>query len=167
MIKLRKFQQHDQADLVRILNDAEVNKFLSARIPVPYTDEDAKWWISTGSQMGTIRAIEYNGTLVGCIGVSRGEFEYSRSGEIGYWVAKEYWRKGIATYAVNALTSYIFENTDIIRLFGAVFSHNAASKGVLKKCGYSLEAIHKKAMFKNDEFYDNHLYCKLKDERTI
>ncbi|WP_448548815.1 GNAT family N-acetyltransferase [Thalassotalea fusca] len=162
MITLREFKQEDTSDLVQILNNANVTKFLSAKIPTPYTEQDAQWWITTGSQIGITRAIEYQGQLVGCISVDRGEFEYSRSGELGYWIAQDYWRKGIATRAINEFTSYIFENTDIVRVFAAVFSANTPSANVLKKCGYSLEAIHKQAMFKSNKFYDNHIYCKLK-----
>jgi len=162
MIKLREFKEEDITDLIQILNNTDVTKFLSAKIPAPYTEDDAHWWVTSGSLMGITRAIEYKGRLVGCISVERAEFEYSRSGELGYWIAQEYWRKGIATHAINEFTKYIFENTDIVRIFAAVFSDNTPSAHVLKKCGYSLEAIHKQAMFKNDKFYDNHLYCKLK-----
>jgi RimJ/RimL family protein N-acetyltransferase len=162
MIKLREFKQEDKSDLIRILNEAEVSKYLSSKIPVPYTSEDAHWWIHTGSKIGIVKAIEAEGQLIGCIGLNRGEFEYERSAEIGYWITKEFWRKGIATQSIDEIVSYAFETTDIVRVFGSVFSENLASMRVLDKCGFELEAIHKQAIYKNNRFYNNHVYSKLK-----
>jgi RimJ/RimL family protein N-acetyltransferase len=33
---------------------------------------------------------------------------------------------------------------------------------VLEKCGYALEAIHRRAVFKNDEFMDEHIFVKFR-----
>ncbi|MES9854834.1 MAG: GNAT family protein [Candidatus Thiodiazotropha sp. L084R] len=52
-------------------------------------------------------------------------------------------------------------NTNIIRLSAPVFSPNKASMRVLEKCGYELEGIFKKAIFKHDDFLDVHLYAKI------
>ncbi len=162
MITLREFKEEDTAQLTHILNEPEVVKYLSSKIPKPYTLQDAQWWISTGSKFGIVKAIECNGTLIGCIGADRGEFEYQRSAEIGYWIAKDYWRQGVATQAISELIPLIFTTTDIVRLFASVFSENTASMRVLDKCGLKLEAIHKKAIYKDGKFYDNHIFSILK-----
>jgi RimJ/RimL family protein N-acetyltransferase len=139
-----------------------VVRYLSSKIPTPYTLEDAQWWVSTGSKIGIVKAIDFNGSLVGCIGAEQGEFEYQRSAEVGYWIAKEYWRKGIATHVINEIISLVFKTTDIVRLFASVFSLNTASMNVLVKCGFELESVQQKAIYKNDEFYNNHLFSILK-----
>ncbi len=162
MITLRNFNEGDTELLLSILNDQEVVKYLSSKIPTPYTPEDAKWWVSTGSKMGIVKAIDLNGSLVGCIGAEKGEYEYQRSAEIGYWIAKDYWSQGIATQAINEITSLVFNTTDIVRLFASIFSQNTASMRVLDKCGFELEAVHNKAIYKNDEFYNNHVFSLLK-----
>jgi len=162
MITIRDFHEGDSVQLLHILNDPEVVRYLSSKIPTPYTLDDAQWWISTGSKIGIVKAIDIDGSLVGCIGAEQGEFEYQRSAEIGYWIAKDYWRKGIATYAINEIISLVFKNTDIVRLFACVFSQNTASLNVLGKCGFELESVHNKAIYKNDEFYNNHVFSLLK-----
>jgi RimJ/RimL family protein N-acetyltransferase len=162
MITIRDFNEGDTEQLLSILNDHEVVKFLSSKIPTPYTPEDAKWWISTGSKMGIVKAIDFDGSLVGCIGAEKGEFEYQRSAEIGYWIAKDYWRQGIATKAINEIISLVFNTTDIVRLFASVFSHNTVSMRLLSRCGFELEAVHSKAIYKNDKFYNNHVFSLLK-----
>lgn len=161
---LRPFKKSDVTQLVSILNDAEVTRYLSSKIPSPYTTDDAIWWIAKGSKQGVIRAIEYEGQLVGCIGVNRGEFEYSRSGEIGYWLAKSHWRKGITAQAIKQIVEMVFAETDIIRLFGAVFSDNLASRSLLLKCGFVKEAKMAKAIYKNNTFYDMYVFALLEDD---
>jgi len=162
MITIRDFNEGDSAQLLCILNDPEVVRYLSSKIPTPYTLEDAQWWVSTGSKIGIVKAIDFNGSLVGCIGVEQGKFEYERSAEVGYWIAKDYWKKGIATHAINEIISLVFKTTDIVRLFASVFSQNTASMNVLLKCGFELESIQKNAIYKNDEFYNNHVFSILK-----
>jgi RimJ/RimL family protein N-acetyltransferase len=162
VVLLRDFIENDIDRLVSILNDELVTKFLSTKIPSPYTQEDARWWIEEGSNSPLVKAICLNGVLVGCIGVNRGEFEYQKSGEIGYWLAKKYWRQGITSVAIQQMTKQVFANTDIIRIFASVFSGNTASMNLLLKSGFKQEATLKKAIFKNDQFYDNHIFAKLK-----
>lgn len=162
MVLLRDFIQDDIDRLVAILNDAEVTEFLSTKMPTPYTKDDASWWVNEGSKGGLIKAISYNDFVVGCIGVNRGEFEYQRSGEVGYWLAKEYWRKGITSIAIQKISEYVFSNTDIVRLFASVFSGNQASMQLLLKSGFKQEAVLQNAIFKNDNFYNNHIFTKFK-----
>ncbi len=162
MILLREFTQNDTERLVAILNDDSVTQFLSTKIPSPYTKEDALWWANEGSKSDLIKAISFNGILVGCIGVNRGEFEYQRSGEIGYWLSKEYWRQGITSVAITQMLEYVFSNTDIVRVFASVFSGNNPSMQLLIKSGFKQEAVLQNAIFKNGQFYNNHIFVKLK-----
>lgn len=162
MILLRDFTDTDADRLVEILNDDAVTRFLSTKIPNPYTLDDAHWWIQTGSRSNLVKAISVDGVLAGCIGVNRGDFEYQRSGEIGYWLAREYWRKGIALHAVSQMTNEVFDNTDIVRVFAAVFCGNEASMGLLSKAGFEQEAVLKNAIFKYGQFHDNHIFAKLR-----
>ena len=100
MMILREFKQHDTFQIVTILNNQQVARYLSSKIPFPYTQADANWWINEGAKCGIIKAIEVDGLCVGCIGAIPGEFEYSRSGEIGYWLSQQYWGQGIITQAI-------------------------------------------------------------------
>ncbi len=162
MISLRDFNHSDAERLVEILNDSSVNQYLSTKIPLPYTHDDAIWWIEEGSRSELVKAITFDNVLVGCIGVNRGDFEYQKSGEIGYWLDRHYWRKGIMLRAIEMLTEQVFSSTDICRIFACVFSPNAPSKKLLIKAGFHEEAILKNAIFKHEQFYDNHILARLK-----
>lgn len=159
MVILRAFETDDALLLREYLNNPHVTKYLTSSIPQPYEKEDAEWWINEGSKVGIVRAIEYEGVFVGAIGANRKQFEHSRSAEVGYWLAEGYWGKGIVTTALRQLTTFIFENTDIVRLQAYVFEGNLASIRVLEKAGYRLEGILQKAIYKHDSFMDASLYA--------
>ena len=55
----------------------------------------------------------------------------------------------------------LFSNTDIVRLYAPVFSPNKASMRVLEKCGYQLEGVLRKAIYKNGVYLDEHFYAKI------
>ncbi len=162
MVTLRDFKMSDVGRLVDILNQPSVTQFLSTKIPSPYTKEDAMWWVQEGSNQGFIKAVEYDGELVGCIGVNPGHFEYERSGEVGYWLCSSHWRKGIMRDALRQIIALTFSNTNIERIFACVFSPNFASQKLLLDAGFKQEAILQRAIFKNGNFYDSHIFATLK-----
>ncbi|PCK31219.1 GNAT family N-acetyltransferase [Pseudoalteromonas piscicida] len=163
MYTLRSFQLSDKARLIAILNDPDITRYLSTKIPQPYTEQDALWWINEGSKLGYIRAICEGDLLIGCIGVTPGEFEYERSGEIGYWLEKSHWRRGVAHFAIQKLIKVVFSESKIERIFASVFDGNVASMKLLQKSGFEQEAVLKRAIFKQGIFYDNHLFAILKN----
>ncbi|MBQ4833080.1 GNAT family N-acetyltransferase [Pseudoalteromonas sp. MMG010] len=162
MITLRPFKHLDISDLQRILNNEVVTQYLSSKIPFPYTQSDASWWITTGSQQGYIKAIELNDKLIGCIGIIPGEFEYQCNGEIGYWLDPAYWGKGIMKRAIISITNEVFTHTSLQRIEAAVFSDNINSQHVLIKAGFNHEATLKRAIYKAPYFYDNHIFSLLR-----
>jgi RimJ/RimL family protein N-acetyltransferase len=161
MITLRAFVASDCASLVSLLNNENVTRYLSTRMPCPYTESDANWWIASGSKNGLIRAVTVGENLIGCVGAEPGAFEESRSAEIGYWIGEPYWGCGYATTAVQQLTNMIFSDTDIVRIVAPVFSPNMASMRVLEKSGYELEGIFRKGCYKNGHYYDKHIFAKV------
>lgn len=54
--------------------------------------------------------------------------------EIGYWIGKPFWGKGIAT---RALAQFLAHETER-PLYAGVAKHNAASIRVLEKCGFTI-----------------------------
>ncbi len=162
MIKLRDLNQQDDNLLVAYLNNKKVVQYLSSRIPQPYTLEDAAWWINTGCKdQATVKAITFNNVFCGVIGVYHQPFEYAHSAEIGYWLAEEFWNKGITSKALQIFSQSLFDNTDIVRLYAPVFSGNTASMRVLEKAGFSFEGISAKALFKHGKYYDEHRFARV------
>ena len=59
-------------------------------------------------------------------------FEMSDKREVGYWIGKEYWGKGIATKALTMFLDYVKARP----LYAHVAKHNIGSRRVLEKCGF-------------------------------
>ena len=162
MIKLRSFVDSDIDSIALYANNFNISQYMT-RVPYPYTRDDAVWWVETGSkEQGLNYAIDLGGKCIGVVGVRFGDLELLYSAEIGYWIAEDYWGKGIGTEAVSKMTDQVFSEKKTVRLSAPVFSPNKASMRVLEKCGFKLEAIHQKAAFKNDEFLDEHIFVKFR-----
>ena len=63
----------------------------------------------------------------------------SKSAEIGYWLAKEFTRKGYMTEAVKVLEKEFFINFKLNRIQIKCDERNVASRGVAEKTGHILE----------------------------
>ena len=54
--------------------------------------------------------------------------------EVGYWIGKHYWGKGVATKALAAFLGHVTARP----LYAHVAKHNIASVRVLQKCGFTI-----------------------------
>ncbi|GAB4567903.1 MAG: GNAT family N-acetyltransferase [Anaerolineales bacterium] len=79
----------------------------------------------------TARTILYKEKVAGHI-ICWKEGKYEQ--RIGYWIGREFWRRGIASAAVAEFLSLV----KIRPLFAEAANHNIASKRVLEKNGFTL-----------------------------
>lgn len=156
-IELRIPAKEDKEGLITVCNAVD-RKYLSDRMPYPYTDESADWWIhmiaENEGKSGVWRVIYVDGRLVGNISVEKKEGVYGKDGEIGYLLLTEYWSKGIMTEAAREICRIAFEKLDIIRITGVYFAPNIGSKRVLEKVGFEQEGMKKNAVSKGGHIYD-------------
>jgi len=82
---------------------------------------------------------------------------------MGYYVAEPYWGRGLVTCAVNKICRFVFENTDIIRIFAEPFAYNTASCRVLEKAGFACEGTLRKNAVKNGVVIDMKMYSKIRE----
>ena len=133
--EIRKWKTQDAQDLSRILNNKKILDNLRDGIPYPYTKLDALEFINTMNASDENKVFSFaiisEGRVIGSIAAFRGDNIHSRTAELGYYLAEEYWSKGIMTEAVKKICDYIFSSTDIIRIFAEPFEKNKASCRVL------------------------------------
>lgn len=79
---------------------------------------------------GVIRAILAGGELAGNIVI----FDGPTGREVGYWIGRRFWGRGVATAALSALLREVDERP----LSAHVAKHNAGSLRVLQKCGFEI-----------------------------
>jgi len=165
-VALRVWKIGDTPELVSAINNKKVLDNLRDGIPFPYTERDAEEFISVtlaaekDSQYAF--AITYEGKVIGSIGVFRKENVHRLTAELGYYIAEPYWGKGIMTVAVKQMCAYVFENTNIVRIFAEPYAHNAASCRVLEKSGFQFEGLLRKNAIKNGNSVDMKMYAILR-----
>ena len=138
-VKLVKWTQENKHELIKICNEVD-RSYLSNRLPYPYTEESADWWLGMVSEHdgkdGVFRAIAADDKIVGNISVEQKSDVYCKDAEIGYLLLTDCWSKGIATEAVRQICAEAFSELDIIRITGLVYAANTASGRVLEKNGF-------------------------------
>lgn len=160
---IRQWQNTDAFNLAHALNNQKIQNSLRDGLPYPYTVEDAKAFIRSMTKAELAFAIIVDGKAVGSIGAVRQPNIHHRTAEMGYFLAEDYWGKGIMTEAVKQMADYIFEKTTIVRIYAEPFAKNTASCRVLEKAGFTCEGILRKNAEKNNELLDMKMYARIKD----
>lgn len=164
---LRKWTLQDAERLAELLNNKNILNNLRDGLPYPYTVKDAEEYIeamlSSNPEKTFAFAITIDDKVIGSMGVFRCDNIHSRTAEMGYYIGEPYWGKGIGTSAVKQMCEYIFEHTDIIRIFAEPFSYNTASCRILEKAGFQLEGILRQNAVKNGKVLDMKLYARIRE----
>ena len=166
--KIRRWELSDARDLATALSNKKIQDNLRDGLSYPYTEQDGKEFISAmlaANENDTFAfAITVNGKVIGSIGAFRQGNIHRQTAELGYYIAEEYWGKGIMTEAVKQLCDFVFSNTDIIRIYAEPFAYNIGSCRVLEKAGFQYEGTLRSNALKNGNVFDMKMYSKLKTD---
>lgn len=140
---IRKWRLEDAKDLAGMLSNKKIQDNLRDGLPYPYTEKDAQAFIqdmlaADSTKTFAFAIINDENKAIGSIGAFRCENIHRQTAEMGYYLAEEYWGKGIATEAVKQLAGHVFNQTDIMRIFAEPFSTNRGSCRVLEKAVFNL-----------------------------
>lgn len=164
LVRLRPVQPEDLPDIARLANDAEIASQLRDQFPHPYTANHAAvffQWVQQGA-LGHVWLITVNSEVAGILSLLPQQDIYRHAAEIGYWLGRPFWNKGIMTKAIALVLYQGFVILGFKRIFAGVFSSNPASVRVLIKNGFKTEGIRKDAVLKNNLFRDEQMLALLK-----
>ena len=166
--RIRKWKLSDAKDLAAALSNKKVQDNLRDGLPYPYTEQDGKEFISamlSADENETFAfSITVDDMVIGSIGIFRQGNIHRQTAELGYYIAEEYWGKGIMAEAVKQICEYVFGNSDIIRIYAEPFAYNIASCRVLEKAGFQYEGTLRSNAVKNSKVIDMKMYSLLKEE---
>jgi RimJ/RimL family protein N-acetyltransferase len=166
-IHLSAFRLSDKSALQELLNDRDIYE-RTLRIPFPYTDKDSDEWLALVAkiteQQGqpvhfAIRTAD-EGLIGGC-GFEGLQIGTTHRSEVGYWLAKPFWGRGIMTAVVGRLCRHAFEEFALVKITAHVFASNQASARVLEKCGFVQEGLLRKQYLKDGKLLDARLFALL------
>ena len=164
--ELKNWETSFANSLAESANDVRIVRWLNDGFPHPYTLQNAEQFIANALSEGEYhRAIISDGKVIGGISAVQKCGAMRFCADLGYWLAPDFWSRGIMTAAVGLFCREIFSSTDVNRIEAVVFVPNAASCRVLEKCGFRKEGVLRQSVFKNGQFYDAAVYGLLASER--
>lgn len=172
---LSEFGWQDKAALIEHLKEKQIY-LQTLAIPFPYTESDADWWINRnieaakrqqGRTLNWAIRRSSDGLLIGGVGFSDHKIGTVHSSELGYWLAKPYWGKGIMTEVVKVVTAFGFKELGLIRITAHIFAFNKGSARVLEKAGFLCEGHLRSHYQKEGQIIDAKIYGLLSDENIV
>ena len=124
---LRPLVPGDAPAIAAALQDWEIVRWLTV-VPWPYGLGDAEWFIAE-AQAGRVhpRAITLDDALVGIVAIDA---------ELGYWLSRDHWGRGLMTEAARALVERHFDDPENPDLRSGYLAGNDRSGQVLRKLGF-------------------------------
>jgi ribosomal-protein-alanine N-acetyltransferase len=161
LCSVRRWTADDVDALVRHADNLNVARQLRDRFPHPYTRANAIAFLkhATAGDPPTTLAIEVDRQAVGGIGYVAGTDVERYTAEIGYWLSEQYWGRGIVTEALVLVTTFVFAERNLLRLFAVPFADNVGSTRVLEKAGYVFEGIMRSSSVKHGQPRDQAMYA--------
>jgi RimJ/RimL family protein N-acetyltransferase len=162
---LTEVRPADKAALVEHLNDRAIYD-RTLRIPYPYTEADAEAWLTRAArateeqgQPVTWAIRDRQGHLVGGLGFTEFQLGKSHRAEIGYWLARPYWGRGVMTAAVRTACGHAFGEWGLLKIVAHVRPHNHVSARVLEKNGFVQEGYLRKHFRKDGQYLDARFFA--------
>lgn len=150
---------------LRWINDPEVNQYLLSYFPV--TEKKEKEWFNRLANNPTeiVLGIEtLAGKLIGNMALVHINAK-DRTALTGALIGeKEYWGKGYGTDAKMTLLNYAFNTLNLRKINSSVYAHNKRSLKYNLKCGYKVEGVRKKQIFRNGKYRDEILLAVFKED---
>ena len=130
-LRLRDLQGADFDQIFEDQRDPQARHMAAFAAPDPEDREafDRKWRQLLADDSITTRALELGGEFVGYL-IS---FEQAGDRQVGYWISKAYWGRGLATRGLRLFRGELGTRP----LHACVVEDNLASQRVLRKCGFS------------------------------
>jgi len=164
---LEKWEEKYVESLIFYANNESIAWKMKYSFPYPFTKEYAENFISSccekeGKEQIS-RAIVIDGKAVGCVTLTFGRDIFSRTAELEYWIGEPFRKKGITTGAIIRICEEAYMKYKLFRIQAEPIATNIASRRVLEKAGFDLEAIRRKSVFKNGCIQDTYLYATIHD----
>ena len=115
-----------------IFYEQQLDPEATAMAAFPARDREpfmAHWVKILANESGIHKTVLFNDQVAGNIVC----WEQDGEREVGYWIGKEFWGKGIATKALAEFLNQV----KIRPIIAHVAKHNIASRRVLEKCGFT------------------------------
>ncbi|MGG4491059.1 GNAT family N-acetyltransferase [Metabacillus idriensis] len=167
-LTLRKVTANDAQDMFSYLSDQDVVKHMGLEPCRTVNDamDEIKWYQSiykggTGIRWGiTLKDVD---KVIGSCGFLNMSAKHYRA-EIGFELSKDYWGKGIAGEALEAVVKYGYDHLQLERIEALIEPANFPSQKVVEKQGFRREGLLRHYEFTCGKFDDLYMYSLIKGD---
>lgn len=167
-LRLREIEVKDAEHMLTYLQDPEVMEYYGLP-PFDSTDQvldEIAWYSKIFTQQTGIRwgiTLKDEDKVIGSMGFLNWVSMHHRV-DIGYELNQEYWGKGIASEALQAVLAYGFETMELERVQALIEPANLASIHLVEKQGFLREGLLRNYEYGNGKFDDLLMYAILKKD---
>ena len=164
---LKSIERTDIKNIHKGLSNPDITKYYDVHFAtLKETEEQMEWYENlkrdgTGIWWGIYD--KSNDEFCGAGGFNGLEKE-NKKAEIGLWLLKEYWGKGILKEIMPELFEKGFTQLDLNRIEGFVVSDNIKCKKALEKINFTYEGTMREYEIKSERKIDVDFYSILKSE---
>lgn len=165
---MQKMTERDTDDMFAYTSDADLLRFLP--LNVTPTRDDAEMAIHNFMDMYRARrvapwgiTIKATGKHIGICGFESWNPVTDRA-EIGFLIAREFWRQGYASEAARRVMRFGYEKMGLNRIEARVKPDNESSRLLLGKLGMRYEGLMREHSWWRDSYHDLELYAILRRE---
>ena len=141
---LRRWEENDAEEMYKYAKDPDVGPI--AGWPAhknPEESLDVIRHVLNGPEAYALCLKEEGGKPVGAIELKlKGHTEFEVEDdecELGYWLGKTFWGRGLMPEAVREMLRHAFEDLGMKRVWCAYYEGNEKSKRVQEKCGFRFQ----------------------------
>jgi len=166
---LRPFKYNDDNDMLKYwISDPQIQSRLSE--PIYSTKEEVKElltkYISSYEKDDYYRWVIVEKESFACIGQIAIFLvnTINHWGEIEYCIGSEFQKKGFATEATKAIIDFGFNHVCFHKIQVCHKENNAASKGLIQKCGFTYEGTLRDYFYMDGKYVSRCFYSMLRSE---
>ncbi|WP_349410050.1 GNAT family protein [Pseudalkalibacillus sp. SCS-8] len=167
-LTLRQVTLEDTNDLYAYLSDEEVVKHMGLE---PYeTPEDVmdeiNWYskiLREGSGMRWGITLKGSDKVIGSCGFLNRAPMHFRA-EVGFELSKDFWGKGIAGEALEAVVRHGFDHLELERIEALIEPENVASQKLVERQGFLREGLLRHYEYTSGKFDDLYMYSVLRED---
>ncbi len=167
---LREIVSTDIENVYQGLSNPDITKYYDVHFSsLEATKEQMDWYASLVKEgKGQWWAITDKKTeeFVGAAGYN-GIDTIHKKAEVGMWLLKEHWGKGILKEVMPVVFELGFRDFDLNRIEGYVVSDNVKCKKALEKIQFKREGTMRQCEFKNGAWIDVDIYAVLRGEWNL
>jgi RimJ/RimL family protein N-acetyltransferase len=161
---MRAWHLDDVQNLAALGSDERIAAWMSDTWPTPYTEQDARWWVTEGQfSTGNVWALCLDDQPQGGVGMHPQQGFQRCNVEVGWWLNPACWGRGVVPCAARWVVEQAFTDPEVTRVFAPIHAGNTRSMRVAEKLGMRLESVQPRSAFKRGSVIDRHLFAIYRD----